>query len=79
MLIHHDCLMLFAVCEIYSELDVDIAVRTHWADEGDRLFPHHNSIVKLKQSLMLTNPSQSKEEMEKFYLGTLSLLYFSHV
>ncbi|RXG57833.1 RANBP2-like and GRIP domain-containing protein 8 [Armadillidium vulgare] len=63
--------LVLKICEIYSELDVDIAVRTHWADEGDRLFPHHNSIVKLKQSLMLTNPSQSKEEMEKFYLGEI--------
>ncbi|KAB7495494.1 E3 SUMO-protein ligase RanBP2, partial [Armadillidium nasatum] len=63
--------LVLKICEIYSELDVDVAVRTHWADEGDRLFPHHNSIVKLKQSLMLTNPSQSKEEMEKFYLGEI--------
>ncbi|CAL4133606.1 unnamed protein product, partial [Meganyctiphanes norvegica] len=62
--------LVLKICELYTDVQCDSSVRLYWAEEGHRLFPHHESIVKLREAL-LTNSGQSKEELEKLYIDEI--------
>lgn len=62
--------LVLKICELYTDVQCDSSVRLYWAEEGHRLYPHHESIVKLREAL-LTNSGQSREELEKLYIDEI--------
>lgn len=44
-------------------------MRLYWAEEGHRLYPHNESVVKLREALLTGSGAHSREELEKLYLG----------
>lgn len=63
------CACVCAVCELYTEVEADSSVRLYWAEEGQRLYPHRESVVKLREALLSRDGTQSREDLEKLYLG----------
>ncbi|KAK8396428.1 hypothetical protein O3P69_005465 [Scylla paramamosain] len=60
--------LLLKICELYTEVEADSSVRLYWAEEGQRHYPHRESVVKLREVLLSRDGTQSREELEKLYM-----------
>ena len=56
-------------------MEADSSVRLYWAEEGQRLYPHRESVVKLREALISGEGSRSREELEKLYLGEWMMVW----
>ncbi|XP_076059826.1 E3 SUMO-protein ligase RanBP2-like isoform X4 [Oratosquilla oratoria] len=43
----------------------------HWVEEGERLFLHHDSVIRLRESLLTVAEDADKKDLEKFFLDEL--------
>ncbi|XP_047739959.1 E3 SUMO-protein ligase RanBP2 isoform X2 [Hyalella azteca] len=66
--------LVIKICELYSEVPCDVSVLMHWADEGQRLCPHHEAITKLR-STIISNSSEanSKAKLRDLYLDQIKV------
>ncbi|XP_064087271.1 RANBP2-like and GRIP domain-containing protein 5/6 [Macrobrachium nipponense] len=62
--------LVLKICELYCDVPCDASVRLYWADEGDRLFPHHENVIRLREAIISTSTS-SREELEKLYFDEI--------
>ncbi|XP_069959256.1 E3 SUMO-protein ligase RanBP2 isoform X4 [Cherax quadricarinatus] len=63
--------LVLKICELYTDVQADSSVRLYWAEEGHRLYPHHESVVKLREALLTGSGSHSRQELEKLYLDEI--------
>lgn len=62
-----------AVCELYCEVPCEAAIRMYWAEEGQRLCPHHEAVTKLRTTIIShTSDTKSRDTLEQLYLGQSS-------
>ncbi|XP_076059811.1 E3 SUMO-protein ligase RanBP2-like isoform X2 [Oratosquilla oratoria] len=59
------------ICDLYCEVKCDNDVRRHWVEEGERLFPHHDSVIRLRESLLTVAEDADKKDLEKFFLDEI--------
>ncbi|KAK7072855.1 hypothetical protein SK128_020456 [Halocaridina rubra] len=63
--------LVLKICELYCDVPCDHSVRQYWADEGDRLFPHHEKVIRLREAIITASNSESREELEKLYFDEI--------
>ncbi|XP_050685892.1 E3 SUMO-protein ligase RanBP2-like isoform X2 [Eriocheir sinensis] len=64
--------LVLKICDLYTEVEADSSVRLYWAEEGQRLYPHRESVVKLRETLLSRDGTKSREELEKLYLEEIN-------
>ncbi|XP_066979899.1 E3 SUMO-protein ligase RanBP2 isoform X2 [Macrobrachium rosenbergii] len=63
--------LVLKICELYCDVPCDASVRLYWADEGDRLFPHHENVIRLREAIISSSSTSSREELEKLYFDEI--------
>ncbi|XP_042203503.1 ranBP2-like and GRIP domain-containing protein 3 isoform X1 [Homarus americanus] len=64
--------LVLKICDIYTHIDADKSVKLYWAEEGNRLYPHHETVIKLQESLITGSDAQSREDLESLYLDGIN-------
>ncbi|KAK4319922.1 hypothetical protein Pmani_009183 [Petrolisthes manimaculis] len=63
--------LVLKICELYTEVQADSRVLQFWAEEGDRVHPHHESVVKLREVIFSSLGSHTRQELEKLYIDEI--------
>ncbi|KAF2363400.1 Zinc finger RanBP2-type [Trinorchestia longiramus] len=66
--------LVIKICELYCDVPCDVSVLMHWAEEGQRLCPHHETITKLRSTIISnSSDSNSRANLQELYLDQIKV------
>lgn len=64
--------IVLKICELYCQLPVDHETARYWADRADQLFPHHETVFRLRECLVSAEGEPDRQELEHLLAAELS-------
>lgn len=64
--------IVLKICELYCQLPVDHETARYWADRADQLFPHHETVFRLRECLVSAEGEPDRQELERLLAAELS-------